>query len=122
MHLHDLLGWRGPMTHRQYVAWQEWLQQQWNEPTRSDHYLMQIAAETRRVNLAKAEDQKSVAIEMYEIDFKFKTKEESVKEEKKWQPFPSWTKESIAKAQAAIAKANVMKIVNAAGVKKGAAK
>ena len=42
--LHELMDWPGPMTHRQYLAWQEWLQLQWNEPDRHDWYLMKIAA------------------------------------------------------------------------------
>ena len=35
-------------THRELLAWNEWLDEQWNQPTRSDHYLMQIAQEVRR--------------------------------------------------------------------------
>jgi hypothetical protein len=31
------------------MAWMEYLKQQWNEPTRTDHYLMQVA---RKVLLA----------------------------------------------------------------------
>lgn len=31
------------MTHREYRTWQVWLEKQWNEPDRTDHYLMQIA-------------------------------------------------------------------------------
>lgn len=31
------------MTHRQYSAWVAWMAAQWNEPDRTDHYLMQIA-------------------------------------------------------------------------------
>jgi hypothetical protein len=45
--LHELLGWAGPLTHRQCVAWSVWLERQWNKPTRSDHYAMQVAAEVR---------------------------------------------------------------------------
>lgn len=48
MHLHELMGWPGPMTHRQFGAWQNWLARQLNEPSRSDHYLMQIAAWLKR--------------------------------------------------------------------------
>jgi hypothetical protein len=48
MHLHRVMGWRGPMTHRQFGAWQAWLRRQWNEPTRTDDYLAQIACEVRR--------------------------------------------------------------------------
>ena len=38
------MGWPGPMTHRQYVAWQGWLKTQWNEPSRQDWYAMRIAS------------------------------------------------------------------------------
>lgn len=48
MHLHELLGWPGPMTHRQYLAWLAWLGAQWNLPDRNDHYLMQVALEVVR--------------------------------------------------------------------------
>lgn len=41
------------MTHRQYLAWREWLAEQWNRPSRTDHYLMQVAAETIRPHLKK---------------------------------------------------------------------
>lgn len=51
MHLHECLGWPGPITHRQYEMWQLWLDQQWNKPSRTDHYLMQIAMEVRRPNV-----------------------------------------------------------------------
>lgn len=51
MHLHDLMGWGGPMTHRQYLAWQAWLGMEWNRPSRSDHYLMQLALVTMRANM-----------------------------------------------------------------------
>lgn len=37
------MGWPGPLTHRQYETWQAWLEQQWNEPSRTDHYLMSVA-------------------------------------------------------------------------------
>jgi hypothetical protein len=44
MHLHQLMGWTGPMTERQFEGWNDWLSRQWNEPDRSDYYLMQVAA------------------------------------------------------------------------------
>lgn len=49
MPLHEAIGFRGPLTHRQYEAWQAWLCKEWNEPDRHDHYLMLIAAEVKRV-------------------------------------------------------------------------
>lgn len=32
------------MTDRQFRAWCKWLDMQWDRPSRTDHYLMQIAA------------------------------------------------------------------------------
>lgn len=43
MHLHDLMGWRGPMTERQYRAWQAWLLMELDVPSRADWYAMQVA-------------------------------------------------------------------------------
>lgn len=37
------------ITHREFLGWLYWLESQWNEPSRSDYYLMQVAAEVRRV-------------------------------------------------------------------------
>lgn len=48
MHLHQVLGWDGPMTARQYRAWQRFLLDDYNRPSRSDHYAMQVAAEVFR--------------------------------------------------------------------------
>lgn len=36
-------------THRQYKAWQIWLDEQWHKPSRADHYAMQIAAEVHLI-------------------------------------------------------------------------
>lgn len=44
MPLHELMGWPGPMTARQFRAWRAWLEMQWNLPDRGDFYAMQIAA------------------------------------------------------------------------------
>ena len=49
MHLHDLMGWLGPMTHRQFVVWEEWLGEQWDKPNRTDHYIMKAGAMAGRV-------------------------------------------------------------------------
>jgi hypothetical protein len=47
-HLHELMGWSGPMTHRQFVLWCHWLDYEYNLPSRTDYYLMQVACENRR--------------------------------------------------------------------------
>lgn len=36
-------------SHRQHLTWLAWLDLQWDQPDRSDYYLMQIAREVRRV-------------------------------------------------------------------------
>lgn len=38
------MGWPGPMTDRQFQAWQAWLKADWNRPSRADHYAMQVAS------------------------------------------------------------------------------
>ena len=43
-------------THREYLAWLAYLEDQWNEPTLTDFYLMEIAAEVRRVLSKKPND------------------------------------------------------------------
>jgi len=64
--LHDLLGWPGPVTNRQYLAWQGHRSEGWNLPDRTDHYLMQIACEVRRV-LSK--DPASITNDQFKIGF-----------------------------------------------------
>jgi hypothetical protein len=32
------------MTHRQFLAWTAWLEEQWNQPDRADYYQMQTSA------------------------------------------------------------------------------
>ncbi len=39
----------GRWTHREYLTRLAWLDEQWNQPSRADHYLMQVAQEVRRV-------------------------------------------------------------------------
>lgn len=46
--LHSVLS----MSHREFSTWDAWLEEEWNRPNRSDHYLMQIAATAARI-LAK---------------------------------------------------------------------
>ncbi len=60
------------MTHRQFVAWQEWLRQRWNEPALTCHYLMNLDASVRR---GYAKDPKAVTAEQGRLKFKFKRKQ-----------------------------------------------
>lgn len=63
------MGWPGPMTHRQFAAWQAWLAEQWNVPSRTDNYLISIAAEIRRGNV---KDPARVKFEHLKLKFTLK--------------------------------------------------
>lgn len=63
--LHEVMGWVGPMTHRQFVVWQLWLSEQWNEPDRSDYYMMQIAH-----IVASIVSKKKVKFEQFRLKFR----------------------------------------------------
>lgn len=69
------MGWPGPVTHRQYLLWQIWLDLQWDRPTLSDYYLMQIAAEVKRV-LSKSPNK----IKLKDFLLKFGNQREKVQE------------------------------------------
>jgi hypothetical protein len=51
MHLHQLMGWSGPMTERQYVTWMAWLDLELNNPSRADWYSMMVARATGAKNV-----------------------------------------------------------------------
>ena len=67
MPLHELLGWSGPLTHRQFRCWQAWLEAEWNAPSRTDHYLMLVA---QRVLQAAAKNPGSVTLDGQRIEFR----------------------------------------------------
>ena len=50
---------------------QAWLQNQWNEPSRSDHYLMRIA---QRVERVLSSDPAKIGLDTQKVDFVFKQK------------------------------------------------
>ena len=39
------------MTHRQFICWHHWIEQQYNTPSRADYYRMLIAREIRMGNV-----------------------------------------------------------------------
>jgi hypothetical protein len=47
--LGEYLGWPGPVTHRQHAAMLAWEAEEWNQPSRTDYYLMSLTAEVRRL-------------------------------------------------------------------------
>jgi len=69
MHLHDLMGWPGPMTHRQFEAWQRWLVEQLNRPSRSDFYAMQVAYEARNILRSLGGGGRALSMEDFRLQF-----------------------------------------------------
>ena len=55
------------MTHREYLAWQEWLDAQWNEPDKLCDYVRQVSFDLRRIN---AKDPKAVRFDETKIAYK----------------------------------------------------
>lgn len=64
--LHELMGWPGPMTHRQHVAWLEWWTSQQDVPNRGDWYLMQL---DRTVKCLLAKDPDKIKLEHSKLKF-----------------------------------------------------
>jgi len=58
-------------TYREYRTWMIWLEEQWNEPSRTDYYLMQIAREVATV-LMKNSD--TVKVGQFKLPFEIKPK------------------------------------------------
>lgn len=54
------------VSHRDFKTWLIWEREQWNEPSRTDHYLMQIA---QAVYASKSRS--STVLDKFKIPFKF---------------------------------------------------
>lgn len=67
------MGWPGPMTHRQFKLWRVWLSAEWNRPSRSDHYVMRAAFETRLGNAGK----KARDVKMEHMELRFIPKKQA---------------------------------------------
>ena len=76
------MGWPGPMTHRQYLLWRVWSQEQWNRPSRSDHYLMAVARELRALpHLVWGEQPPESTLDDLRVSFTFKSKDGSAEDD-----------------------------------------
>lgn len=89
------------MTERELAGWVRWLDDEWNTPTRTDHYLMQIAQEVRRV-LRK--NPNKIKLKQFAIEF--------VKQQEGQPIRPRWSKEHAT----AVAKARLSVILSAHNV------
>lgn len=54
-------------TYEEYLMWMDWLDEQWNTPGLTEQYLMQIAAEVRRVMAKKPS---SIKLKHFKLSFK----------------------------------------------------
>lgn len=57
------------VSHRWYRTWERWSQDEWNRPSRSDNYLMQIA---QRVQQVLQKQPSKITLAMQKIPFVFK--------------------------------------------------
>ena len=64
--MHELLGWSGPRSLRQFVTLLDWREEHHNVPEPLHYYLMQIACEARRV-LAKKPGK--IKMEHFQLQF-----------------------------------------------------
>lgn len=64
--LHETIG---QWSHREFETRYEWLKEQWNEPDRTDHYLMQIAQ--RVIQAAAGRHAGKVTRESQKLGFEF---------------------------------------------------
>jgi hypothetical protein len=68
------MGWGGEMTHRQFIAWCAWDDKQWQHPTKTEYYLMQIAAEVHKVPHMFSKSRPNITLDKFKIPFTFGTK------------------------------------------------
>lgn len=64
---HPLTDTMRKTTNRQFEVWRRWLAARWNSPDRTDHYLMQVAAEVRR---GRVKNPASVSVDDLKLPFK----------------------------------------------------
>jgi len=61
------------LSHREYLTWKEYFKIQWNEPSRGDWYLRQIAAEVYKSRFAEHID---AGPDKFELTFEFNPSEQ----------------------------------------------
>ena len=65
------------ITHREYRTRLKWLQSEWNNPSRSDHYLMRVAQRVQQVLSSKPN---KIGVDDQKLDFDFGGKKKTPKE------------------------------------------
>lgn len=89
-------------THREYRLWMEFFASEWNEPSRTDHYIMQVAAQVR---LSNAKEGTEVSLDEFKIPFN--VKREEPKKPKPEADSEAWSKKMIDGFVAAFGKKGV---------------
>lgn len=67
-------------TNRQYLAWLAWLDKQWNEPSRTDYYLMRVAQTVTRIYHWLTRDNSLITLTQFVIPFHTKPAEDEHEE------------------------------------------
>jgi hypothetical protein len=85
------------MSHREFITWQAWIEAEWNQPSRTDYYLMSLRAEVRSLPhtlFGKHGTSANIKLEDLRLRFrsqedkKLQTKEEAVASAKaRWSAF-----------------------------------
>jgi hypothetical protein len=66
--LSEVLGWRGPLTYRQFLVLLAWIEIQYDRPSRTDYYLMAQTMEIRSV-AGMFSKRRSVRMRDFVLDF-----------------------------------------------------
>lgn len=64
------MGWDGPMTSRQYEAWQAWLDSEWDVPSRPDWYAMQVSKYLHDIKYMLSENPPQREVRDFKLQFK----------------------------------------------------
>ena len=73
-----LYEWMERISHREYLTRLAWLDEQWDKPDRTDHYLMQLCMVVRQI-LSK--NPKAIKLEHHELKFTRKVRKVLTKEQ-----------------------------------------
>lgn len=77
------------MSHREVAARLQWLEDQWNEPSRTDYYLMQVALESFFSHRKRPKDPLPSD---WKIPFKFEKRDQPANKPKTREQATAWAK------------------------------
>lgn len=74
-------------TNREYLLWNRWLDEQWDEPDRHDHYIMDLSMQVASILNKKAS---SLKLSMFKLKFGSTEDQEKEDVEKSKSRWRSW--------------------------------